>query len=178
MVLEIFSGEHNSMLQNVLSPLDPVNANTLETIRQSLFILCLDELFGDRSSSSASSSVISETSPVKFSVDQNMIAHNNLHGGAINSGNRWFDKSLAFVVSRDGGVGLNFEHTAFDGHVIVAVLEQALKATNNLDVALRPENELDLQLRPVDPWKPIRLGWNLCADTDDHLDAAESMICK
>uniref|UniRef100_A0A8C9E6V5 Choline O-acetyltransferase n=1 Tax=Phocoena sinus TaxID=42100 RepID=A0A8C9E6V5_PHOSS len=49
-----------------------------------------------------------------------------LHGGGCskNGANRWYDKSLQFVVGRDGTCGVVCEHSPFDGIVLVQFWEQ------------------------------------------------------
>lgn len=52
-----------------------------------------------------------------------------LHGGGCskNGANRWYDKSLQFVVGRDGTCGVVCEHSPFDGIVLVQCTEHLLK---------------------------------------------------
>ncbi|XP_051935395.1 choline O-acetyltransferase isoform X2 [Hippocampus zosterae] len=52
-----------------------------------------------------------------------------LHGGgaAANGGNRWYDKSMQFVVGADGCCGVVCEHSAFEGIVLVQCTEYLLK---------------------------------------------------
>ena len=76
---------------------DVQNKSLLQMIDNSIFILCLD---------SENNKNIEDTSK-EF-----------LHGNGIN---RWFDKSLQFIVSKDNRIGLNLEHTGFDGSIITAM---------------------------------------------------------
>lgn len=52
-----------------------------------------------------------------------------LHGSGIqfNSRNRWFDKSLQFVVSEDGVNGLIREHTPSEGPITVNLINHVYK---------------------------------------------------
>jgi carnitine O-acetyltransferase len=43
-----------------------------------------------------------------------------LHG---DSGNRWFDKALTFVVFADGTAGINVEHSGLDGTTVVSFID-------------------------------------------------------
>ncbi|KAK5646970.1 hypothetical protein RI129_005434 [Pyrocoelia pectoralis] len=48
-----------------------------------------------------------------------------LHGGGskLNAGNRWFDKTLQFIVGNDGIAGLTFEHSLCDGQTVANMAE-------------------------------------------------------
>ena len=46
-----------------------------------------------------------------------------LHG---DSGNRWFDKSLSFIVFADGTAGINVEHCGLDGTTILGLVDTML----------------------------------------------------
>lgn len=50
------------------------------------------------------------------------------HGGGsrLNSANRWFDKTLQFIISEDGQIGLTYEHSSAEGPPIVSILDHAL----------------------------------------------------
>uniref|UniRef100_A0A8C3Q9Q2 Carnitine O-acetyltransferase n=1 Tax=Geospiza parvula TaxID=87175 RepID=A0A8C3Q9Q2_GEOPR len=52
-----------------------------------------------------------------------------LHGGGsrLNSGNRWFDKTLQFIVAEDGSCGLVYEHAPSEGPPIVALLDHIVE---------------------------------------------------
>ena len=51
-----------------------------------------------------------------------------LHGGGshVNSCNRWFDKTIQFVVNPDGAVGVNYEHSPADGFPFIAIIDHAM----------------------------------------------------
>jgi len=56
--------------------------------------------------------------------DDNLTACQQLLAG--NSGNRWFDKSLQFIIFNDGYAGLNIEHSGLDRATIVDFLDYVL----------------------------------------------------
>ncbi|BHF69368.1 hypothetical protein SprV_0301241200 [Sparganum proliferum] len=116
---------------------EPSNMDALTAIERSLFILCLD------TSSGVSQLSTLDSANMQIFFYDGVIANNSLHGvnsKAYNAGNRWFDKTQ-FIISRDGVVGLNFEHSPFDGHVGVAVLEAALAETPTAEAVIRQEAE-------------------------------------
>jgi carnitine O-acetyltransferase len=88
-----------------LAALDPANAAALETIETALFCVCLDDVVPD---------------------DTLAACDLLLHG---DSGNRWFDKAVSFVVFADGTAGINVEHCDLDGTTILHFVDALAAAT-------------------------------------------------
>lgn len=78
---------------------DPSNIATMQQIEQALFCVCLDE---------------------SMPVDRLTATDEMLQG---NGANRWFDKSVSFVVLKDGTAGINCEHCGLDGTVVVELVD-------------------------------------------------------
>jgi carnitine O-acetyltransferase len=78
------------------------NAEALDTIETALFCLCLED-FGP--------------------VDTQEACDKLLHG---DSGNRWFDKAVSFIVFEDGTAGINVEHCELDGTTILGFTDALL----------------------------------------------------
>ncbi|XP_056597325.1 carnitine O-acetyltransferase b [Triplophysa dalaica] len=91
---------------------DKINKESVRLIEKSLFTLCLD-------------SPVMRISDEKYS---SRMAAQILHGGGTysNSGNRWFDKTLQFVVGEDGSWGLLYEHATAEGPPISTLLDHIL----------------------------------------------------
>lgn len=91
---------------------DKVNRSSVELIQKSIFVLCLDQ------------SVSSISDDNKTSV----FAGQMLHGGGshLNTGNRWFDKTLQVMIGSNGICGVNTEHTAAEGPPVIALIEHVL----------------------------------------------------
>ncbi|MGH3734301.1 MAG: choline/carnitine O-acyltransferase [Micromonosporaceae bacterium] len=84
----------------------PGNAAALETVETALFCVCLDDIApGD----------------TLQACDQ------LLHG---DSGNRWFDKSVSFVVFADGRSGINIEHCGLDGTTVLSFVDTLLAGSD------------------------------------------------
>ncbi len=49
-----------------------------------------------------------------------------LHG---ESGNRWFDKAVSFIVFGDGTAGINVEHCGLDGTTVLSFVDALLGAS-------------------------------------------------
>ncbi|XP_064419165.1 choline O-acetyltransferase [Latimeria chalumnae] len=89
---------------------DSTNRDSLDMIERCICLVCLDEPSGDEP------------------TDANM-ALQILHGGGFdkNSGNRWYDKPMQFIIGKDGVCGVVCEHSPFEGIVLVQCTEHLLK---------------------------------------------------
>lgn len=81
---------------------DTVNADALETIETALFCVALEDVAPG---------------------DLQQVSDQLLHG---DSGNRWFDKAVTFVVFADGRAGINVEHCELDGTTILSFVDDVL----------------------------------------------------
>ncbi|MFI6865439.1 choline/carnitine O-acyltransferase [Nocardia sp. NPDC050406] len=81
----------------------PANVAALETIETALFLICLED-FAPRNTLHACDQL--------------------LHG---DSGNRWFDKAVSFIVFADGQAGINVEHCGLDGTTILSFVDTLLE---------------------------------------------------
>ncbi|KAK2818797.1 hypothetical protein Q5P01_024358 [Channa striata] len=99
---------------------DKTNKESVSAIQRSIFTLCLD---------GASPKVPDETY-------QSFAAIQMLHGGGVkwNSGNRWFDKTLQFIIGQDGMCGANYEHAPAEGPPIVALIDHVVEYTRKLEL--------------------------------------------
>ncbi|XP_026155629.1 carnitine O-acetyltransferase b [Mastacembelus armatus] len=96
---------------------DKLNKESVRLIETGLFSLCLD-------------SPVMRISDEKYASRK---AAQILHGGGTfsNSGNRWFDKTLQFVVGEDGSWGLLYEAATIEGPPIATLLHHILQYCDN-----------------------------------------------
>ncbi|XP_043912454.1 choline O-acetyltransferase isoform X2 [Protopterus annectens] len=89
---------------------DSTNRDSLDMIERCICLVCLDE-------------------PTSVEPTDTNLALQMLHGGGCdkNSGNRWYDKPMQFIVGRDGACGTICEHSPFEGIVLVQCTEHLLK---------------------------------------------------
>ncbi len=157
---------------SVLHDIDSKNRATLENLQKCLFIMCLDDSLGNlQDSTGQTPHPALERSPINRAI-----ATNNLHGNGHNAGNRWFDKTLQFIVTRDGGVGLNFEHTPFDGHVAVAAMESALRGTVKWEKEVVIWESEGVDAHHIAAGEPVRLEWVVSAPLKEYLKEAENAL--
>ncbi|WUH97191.1 choline/carnitine O-acyltransferase [Spirillospora sp. NBC_00431] len=83
---------------------DPRNAQALDDVETALFCLCLED----------------------FTPKNTLDACDHLLHG--DSGNRWFDKAVSFVVFADGTAGINVEHCGLDGTTVLSFTDALLGA--------------------------------------------------
>lgn len=102
---------------------DNKNEAAMRTIQRSIFALCLDQPIARGNGPPQMSSIAAEF----------------LHGGGadMNSGNRWCDKTIQFMIGADGACGLNYEHTTAEGPPVAAIMDHVL------DFVKRPQEKGD-----------------------------------
>ncbi|XP_071383593.1 carnitine O-acetyltransferase b isoform X1 [Centroberyx affinis] len=103
---------------------DKLNKESVRVIEKGLFSLCLD-------------SPVMRISDEKYASRK---AAQVLHGGGTfsNSGNRWFDKTLQFVVGEDGSWGLLYEQATAEGPPIATLLDHILEYCKKPDPKRAP----------------------------------------
>ncbi|XP_019726348.1 carnitine O-acetyltransferase b [Hippocampus comes] len=103
---------------------DKLNRESVQAIERGLFSLCLD-------------SPVMRISDEKYASRK---AAQVLHGGGTfsNSGNRWFDKTLQFVIGEDGSWGLLYEQATAEGPPIATLLDYILHNCENPDPTRAP----------------------------------------
>ncbi|XP_041485899.1 choline O-acetyltransferase-like [Lytechinus variegatus] len=98
---------------------DSTNRDSLDMIERCIFVLCLDDQM-DYPPPEVGKPIDSDDEP---------LGHHMLHGGGVdkNTGNRWFDKTMQFIIGTDGQSGLNYEHSPSEGVAVVQLVEHLLK---------------------------------------------------
>lgn len=102
---------------NLLS-IDTINRKNIEKIENAIFAVCLDD---------TNPNSLEETS------------QNLLHG---NGKNRWYDKSLQFIITKNGFVGINMEHTGVDGSPMSNLVKYIY---NGIDVSRKVDKAVEIE---------------------------------
>ncbi|MFC8383023.1 choline/carnitine O-acyltransferase [Nocardia sp. NPDC056952] len=84
---------------------EPANVEAFDAVETALFSVCLED-FAPR--------------------DELHACDQLLHG---DSGNRYFDKSVSFIVFADGQAGINIEHCGLDGTTVLSFVDALLERT-------------------------------------------------
>ncbi|CAO2598112.1 Carnitine O-acetyltransferase [Lemmus lemmus] len=132
---------------------DKVNRESVNSIQKSIFTVCLDK----------------PVPRVSDDVYRNHVAGQMLHGGGskLNSGNRWFDKTLQFIVAEDGSCGLVYEHAAAEGPPIVALVDHVIEYTKKPELVRSPMVPLPM---------PKKLRFNITPEIKNDIEKAKQNI--
>ena len=68
--------------------------------------------------------------PNKQFYSSSSLAEQILFGGKdmLNIGNRWYDKTIQFIIGIDGVLGLNFEHSPAEAIVLIHLMEYTFQS--------------------------------------------------
>jgi len=104
---------------------DALNRDSLDLIERCIFIICLDH--------SETEDLDEDDELVNFNKiikrDFVSLGEQILHGGKnmINASNRWYDKTMQFIIGTDGLFGLNYEHSPAEAVAIIQLIEHLFK---------------------------------------------------
>ncbi|XP_066466692.1 carnitine O-acetyltransferase [Tiliqua scincoides] len=132
---------------------DKTNKESVRSIEKSIFTICLD----------------APIPRVSDDVYRSRVAAQMLHGGGSrwNSGNRWFDKTLQFIVAEDGSCGLVYEHAPSEGPPIVALLDHVIEYTKKPELVRSPMIPLPM---------PKKLRFNITPDIKNDIEKAKQNL--
>ncbi|XP_063529641.1 carnitine O-acetyltransferase-like [Cydia strobilella] len=101
---------------------DNQNKDSLKDVQSSLVVLCLDKPVGLWKAADKNGR-------------QNIAGAQTIHGGGagLNGGNRWFDKTVQFIVGADGVTGLTYEHSPAEGQPIAVLTDFLIDFISLLD---------------------------------------------
>ncbi|XP_070708414.1 choline O-acetyltransferase-like [Pempheris klunzingeri] len=134
---------------------DQTNRDSLALIESCVCVVCLDEHSGLEPSDTTRALLM-------------------LHGGGRekNGANRWYDKSMQFVVGMDGICGVVCEHSPFEGIVLVQCSEYVMKYITGSPSKMAMASSIR-ELRP-----PRRLLWKCNSHIQGHLKASGDRLQK
>ncbi|CAH1735571.1 unnamed protein product [Chironomus riparius] len=91
------------------------NVASLEDIQKSLFLLSIDK----------------ETPQIKDDIVTGEYLFLTGAGSSHNSGNRWYDKTIQFIIGTRGINGVTYEHSPAEGGPIAVLTDQVIKYVND-----------------------------------------------
>ncbi|XP_028571917.2 carnitine O-acetyltransferase isoform X1 [Podarcis muralis] len=132
---------------------DKTNKESVRSIEKSIFTVCLD----------------APMPRVSDDIYRSRVAAQMLHGGGSrwNSGNRWFDKTLQFIVAEDGSCGLVYEHAPSEGPPIVALLDHVVNYTKKPELVRSPMVPLPM---------PKKLRFNITPEVKNDIEKAKQNL--
>nr|QOI90649.1 choline acetyltransferase isoform A [Ixodes ricinus] len=170
----ILTTENRRTWSNLYVKLSRSNVNqcSLQSLETCLLVVCLDRPLNLR----RHYATIRRES---FTLDWAAQAAHLLHGesntpGEGNAANRWYDKFMQIVVSRDGVNGLIIEHSGSDGVTILRFCEEFLDFVQEHSVCSSARRGSgDTSLYPVS-----RLSWDLNEDMLRAIQEASKSLGK
>ncbi|XP_013181171.1 PREDICTED: carnitine O-acetyltransferase-like isoform X1 [Papilio xuthus] len=137
---------------------DKVNRESLGDVERSLAVLCLDAACGLWRAADKG-------------ARQTLAAAQTIHGGgsAANAANRWFDKTVQFIVGADGVTGLTYEHSPAEGQPIAVLTDFII---NYID---KGKSSTESSSSPKDP---VKLNFNVSSDVVDMISTAKTNVDK
>nr|XP_005993312.1 PREDICTED: carnitine O-acetyltransferase isoform X2 [Latimeria chalumnae] len=153
--LGILTSQHRNTWGNAYNNLlkDKTNKESMRIIQKSIFTVCLD----------------APVPRVSDELYKSRVAAQMLHGGGSrwNSGNRWFDKTLQFIVAEDGSCGLVYEHAPAEGPPIVALVDHVMEYTKKSEVVRSPMLPLAM---------PKKLRFNITPEIKKDIENAKQNL--
>ncbi|XP_077533619.1 choline O-acetyltransferase-like [Haemaphysalis longicornis] len=145
-----------------------VNQSSLQSMETCLLVVCLDRPLSSLRRHYASLRRESVT------LDLGAQAAHLLHGGSVadgNAANRWYDKFMQVVVSRDGINGLICEHSASEGITLLRFCDEFLQYMQHQQQSTPPPGSPSIRGSAAWTQYPVsRLNWDL---SDDMLKALQ-----
>ncbi|XP_070378117.1 choline O-acetyltransferase-like isoform X2 [Dermacentor albipictus] len=153
-----------------------VNQSSLQSLETCLFVVCLDRPLSSLRRHYASLRRESVT------LDLGTQAAHLLHGGSVadgNAANRWYDKFMQIVVSRDGINGIICEHSASEGITVLRFSEEFLQHMQQYQQQQQtpPPASPSIRTSSLCAQYPVsRLSWDLGEDVLKALQDAIKAI--
>ncbi|XP_052746536.1 carnitine O-acetyltransferase-like [Bicyclus anynana] len=137
---------------------DKVNRDSLADVESSLAVLCLDSAAG-------------LWQCADDNARRNVAAAQTIHGGGApaNGANRWFDKTIQFIVGADGVTGLTYEHSPAEGQPIAVLTDFIIKYIEQDKTGDTPSSG---------PKEPARLQFNVDSEVAAMINTAKQSLDK
>nr|XP_057912085.1 carnitine O-acetyltransferase isoform X2 [Doryrhamphus excisus] len=131
---------------------DRTNKDSVSAIQRSIFTVCLD----------------GPMPQVPTNAHRSRAAVQMLHGGGSpwNSGNRWFDKTLQFIIGEDGTCGANYEHAPAEGPPIVALIDHVVEYTRKPEMVPSAKAPMPMPM-------PKKLHFNITPELKKDIEEAK-----
>ncbi|XP_077162991.1 carnitine O-acetyltransferase isoform X3 [Paroedura picta] len=132
---------------------DKTNKESVRCIEKSIFTVCLD----------------APMPRVSDDIYKSRVAAQMLHGGGSrwNSGNRWFDKTLQFIIAEDGSCGLVYEHAPSEGPPLIALVDHVVEYTRKPELVRSPMVPLPM---------PKKLRFNITPEIKNDIEKAKQNL--
>ncbi|XP_068244229.1 carnitine O-acetyltransferase-like isoform X1 [Palaemon carinicauda] len=137
---------------------DKMNRASVDEIQQSIFLLALD------------GPIVNPTGNIMTDAALNCVHGNGPEGYA---GNRWYDKTLQFIVGKKGAVGLTYEHTPAEGPPIANLMDHIMDYIASGKDGLVAESKREPHAPVMELPRPQRLMFNISPDIKQEIEDAK-----
>lgn len=137
---------------------DKVNKASLEEIQRCVFLVALD------------GPVVNSTGNAMTDAALNCVHGNGPQGYA---GNRWYDKTIQFIVGKKGAVGLTYEHTPAEGPPIANLMDHIMDYINKSAKDDVQAEHTDPRPPAVELSRPQRLMFNVDTEIKQEIEDAK-----
>ncbi|XP_047515604.1 carnitine O-acetyltransferase-like isoform X1 [Pieris napi] len=136
---------------------DENNRRSLADVERSIAVLCLDNASG--------------VWKADESARRSLAGAHTIHGAgaSANGGNRWFDKTVQFIVGADGITGLTYEHSPAEGQPIAVLTDFII---NYIDKNTESDESSS------SPIEPVQLKFNVNSEVSKMIDEAKNNLNK
>ncbi|XP_022123060.2 carnitine O-acetyltransferase isoform X1 [Pieris rapae] len=136
---------------------DENNRRSLADVERSIAVLCLDKPSG--------------VWQADESARRSIAGAHTIHGAgaSANGGNRWFDKTVQFIVGADGITGLTYEHSPAEGQPIAVLTDFIINYIDKNTVSEESSSS---------PIEPVQLKFNVNSDVSKMIDEAKNNLNK
>ncbi|XP_031433194.1 carnitine O-acetyltransferase isoform X2 [Clupea harengus] len=132
---------------------DRTNKESVHAIQKSIVTVCLD----------------APMPRVSDELFRSRAAVQMLHGGGSrwNSGNRWFDKTVQFIIGEDGSCGLMYEHAPAEGPPIIKLIDHVVEFMKKSEIVRTPMVPLPM---------PKKLRFNITPEIKKDIEKAKQNL--
>ncbi|XP_075992214.1 carnitine O-acetyltransferase-like isoform X2 [Anticarsia gemmatalis] len=137
---------------------DNTNRESLADVETSIVVLCLDAAAG-----------LSKCAD--DDARRTLCGGQTIHGGGSksNGGNRWFDKTIQFIVGADGLTGLTYEHSPAEGQPIAVLTDFIIKFIEQNKGGASASSS---------PKPPVALKFNVTTEVSNMIKDAKNNLDK
>jgi len=169
----ILTSEHRDTWGTVYEAFrkDKQNQSSMKVIEEALFLVSIDRPNRPLKSPKGSVNVPGIEDLAKSEI-HTVAALQMIHGNRTNSGNRWFDKTIQFIVGSEGECGLTYEHSPAEGPPIANLMDFILNNLNNYEPLLQKVKE-STQLSD-----PVKLPFNVTEKFSENITSASNNLGK
>ncbi|XP_076139756.1 carnitine O-acetyltransferase isoform X1 [Alosa pseudoharengus] len=132
---------------------DRTNKESVRAIQKSIITVCLD-------------APMPRASEEQY---RSRAAVQMLHGGGSrwNSGNRWFDKTIQFIIGEDGSCGVIYEHAPAEGPPIIKLIDHVVEYMKQSEMVRTPMVPLPM---------PRKLRFNITPEIKNDIEKAKQNL--